>query len=64
MVFIRARLRPRGSTAFVENRIAQLWTLRDGKATRCEVLYDGGADGVASTPGDNTVFLRPGVFIP
>ena len=27
-------------------------------------IYDGGADGVASTPGDNTVFLRPGIFIP
>lgn len=27
-------------------------------------IYDGGADGVASTPADNTVFLRPGVFVP
>ena len=38
VVFVRARLRPRGSTAVVENRIAQLWTVRDGKATRCEVF--------------------------
>jgi hypothetical protein len=27
-------------------------------------VYDGGADGVASTTGDNTVFLRQGIFIP
>ncbi len=27
-------------------------------------IYDGGADGVASTSADNTVFLRQGVFIP
>ena len=27
-------------------------------------IYDGGADGVASTPADNTVFLRPGIFVP
>ena len=27
-------------------------------------IYDGGADGVASTTADNTVFLRPGAFIP
>ena len=25
---------------------------------------DGGADGDANTGADNTVFLRPGVFIP
>jgi dipeptidyl aminopeptidase/acylaminoacyl peptidase len=27
-------------------------------------LYDGGADGVASTTGDNTLFLVEGVFVP
>ncbi len=27
-------------------------------------VYDGGADGDASTTADNTVFLRQGIFIP
>ena len=27
-------------------------------------IFDGGADGDASTPADNTVFLRPGIFVP
>jgi glucose/arabinose dehydrogenase/PKD repeat protein len=27
-------------------------------------VYDGGADGVASTAGDNTLFLRQGLFMP
>jgi hypothetical protein len=27
-------------------------------------VYDGGVDGVGDTTADNTVFLRPGVFIP
>jgi hypothetical protein len=27
-------------------------------------LFDGGADGVAQTTGDNTVFLASGVFFP
>ena len=27
-------------------------------------VYDGGADGVASTTGDNTLFMDQGVFIP
>jgi hypothetical protein len=27
-------------------------------------LYDGGADGVASTTADNTLFARQGLFIP
>ena len=27
-------------------------------------VFDGGADGDADTTADNTVFLRPGVFIP
>ena len=27
-------------------------------------VYDGGADGLADTTGDNTFFLRQGIFIP
>jgi hypothetical protein len=27
-------------------------------------IYDGGADGDGDTTADNTVFARPGVFIP
>jgi len=27
-------------------------------------IYDGGPDGDGATTGDNTVFLRPGIFIP
>lgn len=27
-------------------------------------VYDGGADGDSGTAADNTVFLRPGIFIP
>jgi hypothetical protein len=27
-------------------------------------VYDGGADGLASTEGDNTLFMDQGVFIP
>ena len=26
--------------------------------------YDGGADGLASTQGDNTLFMVQGVFVP
>jgi hypothetical protein len=43
--------------------------IKDGKRLVEEVggdlhVYDGGADGDANTTPDNTVFLRPGVFIP
>lgn len=42
--------------------------IKDGKRLNEEIgdlqVYDGGADGVANTTGDNTAFLRPGVFIP
>jgi ketosteroid isomerase-like protein len=38
VVFVRSRLRPRGSTAVVQNRIGQLWTMRNGKAARCETF--------------------------
>jgi len=27
-------------------------------------IYDGGADGDGDTTADNTVFARPGVFVP
>ena len=27
-------------------------------------IYDGGPDGDGDTTADNTVFLRPGIFIP
>ncbi len=42
--------------------------IKDGKRLNEEIddfhVYDGGADGDANTTADNTVFLRPGVFIP
>jgi ketosteroid isomerase-like protein len=36
VVLLLARLRHRGSSAFVEIRVAYLWTMRDGKPIRCE----------------------------
>jgi len=27
-------------------------------------VYDGGADGVASTAGDDTLFMVEGIFVP
>jgi hypothetical protein len=47
-----------GSTAITESRRA-IWQLTD-----LVRLYDGGADGVASTTADNTLFQMGGVFIP
>jgi ketosteroid isomerase-like protein len=38
VVFVRMRLRPRGSSAIVENLIGHLWTMRDGKVLRFEVF--------------------------
>jgi hypothetical protein len=42
--------------------------IKDGKRLNEEIdqlhVYDGGADGDANTTADNTVFLRPGIFIP
>ena len=42
--------------------------IKDGKRLVEEIwdlhVYDGGADGDANTTGDNTVFLRQGIFIP
>ncbi len=39
---IRLRIRPRGADADFELRIAHLWTLRDGKLSRCEVFPERG----------------------
>lgn len=38
VVYLRVRLRPRGSSAVVENRIGHLWTMRDGKVARFEIF--------------------------
>jgi hypothetical protein len=42
--------------------------VKDGKRGIWEIhafrIYDGGADGDGDTTGDNTVFARPGIFIP
>jgi ketosteroid isomerase-like protein len=38
VVFLLVRWRPRGSDAVVENRVGHLWTIRDGKAARCELF--------------------------
>jgi ketosteroid isomerase-like protein len=37
-VLLQAQLRPRGSSAMVENRIGHLWTFRDGKVLRLEIF--------------------------
>jgi ketosteroid isomerase-like protein len=38
VVFVRIRARPRGSDAVAENRVGYVWTMRDGKALRCETF--------------------------
>ena len=38
VVFFRLRSRPRGSSAIVEIRGADLWTMRDGMAARLEIF--------------------------
>jgi hypothetical protein len=38
VVLLRVRSRPRGSTAVVENRIAHLWTIRDGEPVRIQIF--------------------------
>jgi uncharacterized protein len=40
LVFVHLQLRPNDSEAKVEMRIAHLWTMRDGKIARCEVLTE------------------------
>jgi hypothetical protein len=47
-----------GPTAIVAGQRA-IWQLNGDVK-----LYDGGADGVASTTGDNTLFLTGGLFVP
>jgi hypothetical protein len=37
-VIAHMRLRPRGSSAVVEIRGGHVWTIRDGKLARCEIL--------------------------
>jgi ketosteroid isomerase-like protein len=37
-VFLRVRMRPKASSAFVENRIGHLWTLREGKLARLAIF--------------------------
>jgi len=38
VVFVLVRWRPAGSTAWVENRVGHLWTMREGKATRLQLF--------------------------
>ena len=38
VVFLRVRSRHKGSSAFVEIRVAAVWTKRDGKPLRCEMF--------------------------
>jgi ketosteroid isomerase-like protein len=37
-VVLKVTIRPKGSTATLENRIGHLWTFRDGKAIRLEIF--------------------------
>jgi ketosteroid isomerase-like protein len=37
-VVVRARMRPKGSSAEIENRTGHLWTLRDGKAVSMQIF--------------------------
>jgi hypothetical protein len=50
------------------NAINPLEPVKDGKRAIHELsavrIYDGGADGDGDTAADNTVFARPGIFIP
>jgi ketosteroid isomerase-like protein len=38
VVFFALRSRPRGSSSAVEIRAAHLWTMRNGRAARCEIF--------------------------
>jgi uncharacterized protein len=38
VALVRIRLRPRGSSAVVQNRIGHLWTVRDGKVVGLEIF--------------------------
>jgi hypothetical protein len=47
-----------GGTTVISEQKRAVWGLRD------VAVYDGGADGVASTQGDNTLFEEAGLFFP
>jgi ketosteroid isomerase-like protein len=38
VAFLVVRFKPHGSSAVVENQVAALWTIRDGKLARCEMF--------------------------
>ena len=38
VVLVVVRSRPRGSSAFIENRIGHLWTMRDGQVVRFQIF--------------------------
>jgi ketosteroid isomerase-like protein len=38
VAFVRVSRRPRGSTAVMEHLVGHLWTIRDGKAVRCQAF--------------------------
>jgi ketosteroid isomerase-like protein len=38
VVYFLQRSRPRGSSAVLEIRAGHVWTMRDGKAARCEIF--------------------------
>jgi uncharacterized protein len=40
LVFLHMRLKPTGSNATLEMRIAHIWTVRDGEIIRCEVFTE------------------------
>ncbi len=43
-------------------------TIKEGKRAIWQIgqvaVFDGGADGLASTGGGNTLFARQGIFVP
>jgi hypothetical protein len=55
-------------TTSLDAAIGATTAITEGKRSIWEVrstgVYDGGADGVATTTGDNTVFLASGLFFP
>jgi ketosteroid isomerase-like protein len=40
VALVRVRRRPRGTTAEINLAIAHLWTIRDGKASRCQAFAE------------------------
>jgi hypothetical protein len=59
-----------GSTCNVQTGVNAIvpGAVKDFKRSNWEIadvrVYDGGADGDGETTADNTIFLRPGIFIP